>query len=158
MIPGKNLELPGLGLPGAFQGIFAPPRTLPAIPSSHGPWFVPLLLFHMHFFFPFFPSFSPSTSSFLFFFYFLLSSLCPLYPPLVYNVVLMTFLITGQNAVWKRGRKVGLFSSQFRGVVPHNAVLAVAAGGTWSLSSAVRTKMVTVLLPASRLFSVQSRT
>lgn len=68
MIPGKNLELPGLGLPGAFQGIFAPPRTLPAIPSSHGPWFVPLLLFHMHFFFPFFPSFSPSTSSFLFFF------------------------------------------------------------------------------------------
>lgn len=158
MIPGKNLELPGLGLPGAFQGIFAPPRTLPTIPSSHGPWFVPLLLFHMHFFFPLLSFIFPFYLFLSLFFYFLLSSLCSLYPPLVYNVVLMTFLITGQNTVWKRGRKVGLFSSQFWGVVPHNAVLAVAAGGIWPLSSAVRTKMVTVLLPASRLFSVQSRT
>lgn len=59
MIAGKNLELPGLGLHGAFQGVFAPPRTLPAIPSSHGPWFVPLLLSHMYFISPFFPLFFP---------------------------------------------------------------------------------------------------
>ena len=100
VIPGKNLELPGLGLHGAFQGIFASPRTLPAIPSSHGPWFVPLLLSHMHFIFPFHSFIFPFYLFLsLFFFYFLLSSLCPLYPLLFYNVVLMTFLITGQNTV-----------------------------------------------------------
>lgn len=53
---------------------------------------------------------------------------------------------------------MGLFGSQFRGVVPHNAILAAAAGGTWPLSSAVGTKMVTVLLAASLLFSVWPRT